>query len=139
MLDQGESLVVSQRSNRTELSMSTLVKSFFENFGLRAFGGWQRYSRPGMEGGIFAYDESTAELFDVDESKEPRGLQQGTVKWFNEAKGYGFISLQNGEDVFVHYSAISASGFKSLKEGQVVQVDTVKQPAGWQAAHVRPR
>jgi cold shock protein len=65
-------------------------------------------------------------------------MEQGTVKWFNDAKGYGFISRQNGEDVFVHYSAISANGFKSLQEGQAVQFNVVKGPKGWQAADVQP-
>jgi len=50
-------------------------------------------------------------------------METGTVKWFNDAKGYGFISRQNGEDVFVHFSAIQASGFRSLQEGQQVQFD----------------
>jgi CspA family cold shock protein len=53
-------------------------------------------------------------------------MEQGTVKWFNDAKGYGFISRQNGEDVFVHYSAISANGFKSLQEGQAVQFNVAR-------------
>jgi CspA family cold shock protein len=65
-------------------------------------------------------------------------MEQGTVKWFNDAKGYGFISRQNGEDVFVHFSAIQADGFRSLKEGQAVQFDVVKGPKGWQAENVRP-
>jgi len=65
-------------------------------------------------------------------------MEQGTVKWFNDAKGYGFISRQNGEDVFVHYSAISSNGFKSLQEGQAVQFTVVKGPKGWQAADVQP-
>jgi CspA family cold shock protein len=63
--------------------------------------------------------------------------EQGTVKWFNDAKGYGFISRQNGEDVFVHFSAIQAGGFKSLQEGQTVQFDVTKGPKGWQAENVQ--
>jgi len=62
--------------------------------------------------------------------------EQGTVKWFNDAKGYGFISRQSGEDVFVHFSAIQADGFKSLQEGQAVQFDVVKGPKGLQAENV---
>ena len=57
-------------------------------------------------------------------------MEQGTVKWFNDAKGYGFISRQNGEDVFVHFSAIQAGGFRSLQEGQAVQFDVTKGPKG---------
>ena len=64
--------------------------------------------------------------------------EKGTVKWFNGAKGYGFIQRSTGEDVFVHYSAISANGFKSLQEGQAVQFNVVKGPKGWQAADVQP-
>ena len=63
-------------------------------------------------------------------------MEQGTVKWFNDAKGFGFISRQNGEDVFVHFSAIQASGFKSLPEGQAVQFNVVKGPKGLQAETV---
>jgi CspA family cold shock protein len=65
-------------------------------------------------------------------------MEQGTVKWFNDAKGYGFISRQNGEDVFVHFSAIQAGGFKSLQEGQTVEFSVTKGPKGWQAENVRP-
>jgi len=65
-------------------------------------------------------------------------MEQGTVKWFNDAKGYGFISRQNGEDVFVHFSAIQAEGFRSLQEGQAVQFNVVKGPKGWQAENVQP-
>jgi len=65
-------------------------------------------------------------------------MEQGIVKWFNDAKGFGFISRQNGEDVFVHFSAIQSSGFRSLKEGQAVQFNVVKGPKGWQAENVQP-
>jgi cold shock protein len=64
-------------------------------------------------------------------------MEQGTVKWFNDAKGFGFLSRANGEDVFVHYSAIQSEGFRSLQEGQGVQFDVVKGPKGWQAENVR--
>ncbi|MGH9508964.1 MAG: cold-shock protein [Terriglobales bacterium] len=65
-------------------------------------------------------------------------MEQGTVKWFNDAKGYGFISRNTGEDVFVHYSAIQSDGFRSLKEGQAVQFSVVKGPKGLQAENVQP-
>jgi CspA family cold shock protein len=61
----------------------------------------------------------------------------GTVKWFNDAKGYGFISQEGGEDVFVHHSAIQMDGFRTLKEGQKVEFDVVQGPKGLQAANVR--
>jgi cold shock protein len=64
-------------------------------------------------------------------------METGTVKWFNDAKGYGFISRQSGEDVFVHFSAIQAGGFRSLQEGQQVQFDVTKGPKGWQAENVK--
>ena len=60
----------------------------------------------------------------------------GTVKWFNDAKGYGFIAREDADDVFVHYSAISGSGFRSLNEGQTVEFDVVQGPKGKQAASV---
>ncbi len=63
-------------------------------------------------------------------------MEQGTVKWFNDAKGYGFISRQSGEDVFVHFSAIESEGFRSLKEGQAVQFSVVQGPKGLQAEKV---
>jgi CspA family cold shock protein len=65
-------------------------------------------------------------------------MEQGTVKRFNDAKGYGFISRQTGEDVFVHFSAIQAGGFRSLREGQAVQFEVTKGPKGWQAENVKP-
>jgi cold shock protein len=64
-------------------------------------------------------------------------MEQGTVKWFNDAKGYGFISRPNGEDVFVHFSAIQGGGFRSLQEGQSVQFDLTKGPKGFQAENVQ--
>ena len=60
-------------------------------------------------------------------------MEQGTVKWFNDAKGYGFIARQNGEDVFVHFSSIQANGFRSLH----VQFEVVKGQKGWQAENVQ--
>ncbi len=63
---------------------------------------------------------------------------QGTVKWFSNEKGYGFISRADGEDVFVHFSAIQGEGFKTLTEGQEVEFDIVDGPKGQQAANVRP-
>ena len=61
----------------------------------------------------------------------------GTVKWFNDAKGYGFISREVGEDVFVHYSAIEGQGFRSLRENQRVEFTVEQGPKGLQATHVR--
>ena len=61
---------------------------------------------------------------------------QGTVKWFNDSKGYGFIEREDGEDVFVHFSAIDATGFRSLEEGQRVEFSIEEGPKGLQAANV---
>lgn len=66
-------------------------------------------------------------------------MQMGTVKWFNEAKGFGFIAPQDGSpDVFVHYSAIQGEGFRNLAEGQAVEFESAKSQKGMQATHVRP-
>ena len=64
--------------------------------------------------------------------------EQGTVKWFNAAKGYGFITRQTGEDVFVHFSAIQSEGYRSLNEGQSVEFEVKKGPKGLQAENVTP-
>ena len=61
---------------------------------------------------------------------------QGTVKWFNGDKGFGFISREGGDDVFVHFSAIKSSGFRNLSEGQRVEFEVEKGPKGWQAVNV---
>jgi CspA family cold shock protein len=61
---------------------------------------------------------------------------QGTVKWFNGSKGYGFIAREGGEDVFVHHSAILAEGYRNLEEGQRVEFSVVQGPKGLQAASV---
>ena len=63
-------------------------------------------------------------------------MAEGTVKWFNDAKGFGFIEQDNGPDVFVHFSAISGEGFKSLAEGQRVNFDVVEGEKGPQASNV---
>ena len=63
---------------------------------------------------------------------------EGRVKWFNERKGYGFIEKDEGGDVFVHFSAIAADGFRTLKEGQLVQFEEEMGPKGPQAKNVRP-
>lgn len=60
----------------------------------------------------------------------------GKVKWFNDAKGFGFITMEGGEDVFVHFSAIQAKGFRTLPEGAAVEFDLVQGPKGLQVANV---
>ena len=68
--------------------------------------------------------------------EEESQLAQGTVKWFSNEKGYGFIEREGGEDVFVHFSAITMDGYKSLTEGQKVEFEVVQGPKGAQAANV---
>jgi CspA family cold shock protein len=68
--------------------------------------------------------------------KEERQVAQGTVKWFNDAKGFGFISQEGGPDVFVHFSAIKSEGFKSLNEGDRVEFEITQGPKGPQASNV---
>ncbi len=64
-------------------------------------------------------------------------MEKGTVKWFNDAKGFGFITRESGDDVFVHFSAIQSGGFRSLQEGQAVQFNVTKGPKGLQADSVQ--
>jgi CspA family cold shock protein len=73
--------------------------------------------------------------------QEDRGeneVASGTVKWFNSEKGYGFIAQPDGEDVFVHHSAIQMNGYRSLEEGQSVEFELNEGPKGLQAVEVRP-
>ncbi len=76
-------------------------------------------------------------MLTLDSRKEVE-VAEGTVKWFNNDKGYGFISQPEGEDLFVHFSAIQTEGYKSLEEGQAVQFEVTQGPKGKQASNVRP-
>lgn len=66
-------------------------------------------------------------------------MAEGRVKWFNDAKGFGFIEQEGGDDVFVHFSAIQSDGFKTLAEGDLVEFDITQGPKGLQAANVTKR
>ena len=66
-------------------------------------------------------------------------MSTGVVKWFSPKKGYGFITMEDGQEVFVHYSSIDGSGFRSLEQGQTVEFEVTQGPKGLQAAKVMPR
>jgi len=70
-------------------------------------------------------------------AKKVFDMAQGTVKWFNDSKGYGFISQEGGEDVFVHHTSIQMDGFRSLSEGDKVEFEVAQGPKGLQAQNVR--
>jgi CspA family cold shock protein len=70
-------------------------------------------------------------------NRRKKAMANGTVKWFNDSKGFGFITQEDGDDVFVHHTAITGEGFKSLAEGDKVTFDVVKGPKGLQAANVK--
>ena len=72
------------------------------------------------------------------EKEHSQMKEKGTVKWFNAAKGFGFIQRESGEDVFVHFSAIQANGYRTLDEGARVEFEVTKGPKGLQAANVSP-
>jgi CspA family cold shock protein len=75
-------------------------------------------------------------LFFYFAAKENNGIMKGTVKWFNDSKGFGFITAEDGSDVFVHHSSIQAQGFKSLAEGDQVTFDVEKGDKGLKAVNV---
>lgn len=88
--------------------------------------GVSRQTQPGLSSDLRKY------------LREDRTMATGTVKWFNDAKGFGFITPDDGgEDLFAHFSAIQMAGFKSLKEGQKVQFDVVQGPKGKQASNIQ--
>jgi len=86
-------------------------------------------ARPSHTGGQMAHA--------ISHSAGSNGRHQGAVKWFNASKGYGFIQTAEGEDLFVHFSAIQAAGFKSLKEGEKVQYDVEESPKGPRASNIK--
>jgi CspA family cold shock protein len=92
-------------------------------------------------GGCFFVDIKQAhnqQFFTKKEVSVMAEKEIGTVKWFNDAKGYGFIAREQGEDVFVHHTAILGSGFKSLRENQQVEFSVEQGPKGLQAKDVQP-
>ena len=93
---------------------------------------------PSFEGmpNFSGHKKKRREIISAPEVKGVFVREKGTVKWFNGAKGYGFIQRSTGEDVFVHFSAIQENGYRSLNEGETVEFDLLKGPKGFQAANV---
>ena len=85
---------------------------------------------------VFFAAQGSREAPNSSNRKENAVKEQGTVKWFNASKGFGFIQRQSGEDVFVHFSSIQGDGYKSLNEGQAVEFEVTSGPKGLQASNV---
>jgi CspA family cold shock protein len=97
----------------------------------------QRGVRESVRIPFFAIGAAWSRNAFFEQEKEHRQMKEkGTVKWFNAAKGYGFIQRENGEDVFVHFSAIQSQGYRSLDEGARVEFEVTKGPKGLQATNV---
>ena len=75
-------------------------------------------------------------FFIAEAKKGGEGMDKGTVKWFSNQKGYGFITAENGKEIFVHHSSINSEGYKTLQQGQAVEFEIVQSPKGEQAANV---
>jgi CspA family cold shock protein len=109
--------------------LRTNLAAFFCGYeGVTALG------RPGVT--LFGHQDTDQERQSNSNIEVVEVKEQGTVKWFNASKGYGFIQRQTGEDVFVHFSAIQMDGYKSLNEGQSVEFEVKKGPKGLQAENV---
>jgi len=85
---------------------------------------------------FFVAEGSGDSIKQLKQKRDTSVREQGTVKWFNASKGFGFIQRQSGEDVFVHFSAIQSEGYKSLNDGQAVEFEVTKGPKGLQASNV---
>ena len=93
-------------------------------------------SQTGMRRFFFGPERAASKsIFQAEEVKE--GMARGTVKWFNESKGFGFIAQEDGTDVFVHFSAIQGEGFRTLAEGEPVEFDVERDEKGLRAVRVR--
>jgi CspA family cold shock protein len=90
----------------------------------------------GPSGNSRGFDRGRRDEFFAKRQRSFSVREKGTVKWFNGAKGYGFIQRSTGEDVFVHFSAIQENGYRTLNEGETVEFDLLKGPKGFQAANV---